>query len=213
MKNLLYVTFGLFLLLGACKNTTDNTVEPTAAVMTGDVLLMGGGAGDPRPDSLHMPDSSRCGSTVRITIDSLPTKAKTYISTNYAGYSVVKLFKQTKRDTVRFIVVVSKDTVTKVLVFDKTGTFQSVHTAVNGHRGGTGDPRHPVGGFKEEDVPVASLLPVIKTYISTNYAGYTTTKAEKETAFGVSIYEVEIQKGTTKKRLYFDINGKFLRVG
>lgn len=209
MKNLFLVLVSLMFLIGACKNTVDSAVTPTAAVMTGDVQLLGGGAGDPRPDSLHLPDSSRCGNSRRITIDSLPQITKTYMSTNYPGFNIIKLFKQVRNDTTRFIVVVSKDTTTKVLVFDKTGKFQSVHNVVNGHPG-NGHGR-PVGGFQDENVSVDALLPAIKTYISANYAGYTATKAEKESHNGVIEYEVEITKGTTKKKLVFDAAGKFLR--
>ena len=208
MKNLFLVLVSVMFIIGACKNTVD-TVTPTTAVMTGDVQLVGGGAGDPRPDSLHLPDSSRCGNSRRITVDSLPQITKTYISTNYAGFNIIKLFKQVRSDTTRFIVVVSKDTTTKVLIFDKNGNFKSVHNAVNGHPGS--NHGRPVGGFKDEDVSPDALLPAIKTYIATNYVGYTIKKGEKETHNGVVEYEVEIYKGTTKKKLVFDAAGKFLR--
>ena len=207
MKNLLLAMASLLLLIVACKNT-DESVTPAETIMTGDVQLMGGGAGDPRPDSIHMPDSSRCGQSRRFTYDSLPAISKTYITTNYAGFNVVKVFKFTRNDTARYFVVVSKDTTTKVLVFDKTGKFQSVHNVVNGHRG----PNHrgPVGGFSSTDISVDLLLPAIKTYIAANYVGYTIKKAEKESHRGISVYEVEIEKGSTKKKLLFDANGKFL---
>jgi Putative beta-lactamase-inhibitor-like, PepSY-like len=207
MKNLLLAMASLLLLIVACKNT-DESVTPADTIMTGDVQLMGGGAGDPRPDSIHMPDSSRCGQSRRFTYDSLPAISKTYITTNYAGYSVIKVYKFTRNDTARFFVVVSKDTSTKVLVFDKTGKFQSVHNAVNGHRGS--NHRGPVGGFSSTNITVDALLPVIKTYITANYTGYTIKKAEKESHLGISVYEVEIEKGSTKKKLLFDANGKFL---
>lgn len=211
MKNFWVALCSVMLIVMSCKNTTDSidSVTPTAAVMTGDVELMGGGAGDPRPDSLHLPDSSRCGNSHRLTVDSLPASAKTYISTNYAGYNVLKVFKINKRDTVRYIVVVSKDTTTKVLVFDKNGNFQSVHNVVSGHRG-NGHHR-PVGGYKAEIISVDSLLPAIKTYISTKYTSYTIKLAIKETHNGVVEYEVLIIKGTSIKKLTFDAAGKFLR--
>ncbi len=207
MKNLLLAMASLLLLIVACKNTGES-VTPAETIMTGDVQLMGGGAGDPRPDSIHMPDSSRCGQSRRFTYDSLPAISKTYITTNYAGFNVVKVFKFTRNDTARYFVVVSKDTTTKVLVFDKTGKFQSVHNAVSGHPG-SGHGR-PVGGFTEVKIEISALLPAIKTYIAANYVGYTIKSAEKETRLNISIYEVEIEKGSTKKKLLFDANGKFL---
>jgi hypothetical protein len=59
-------------------------------------------------------------------------------------------------------------------------------------------------------VKTADLLKAITDDLATNYKDYTVTSAFKVIKGDVTKYSVNVEKGTSKFRLFYDADGKFL---
>lgn len=141
-------------------------------------------------------DSLSTGTAIDPT--TIPTSVTTYISTNYAGYTVVKGRTRTVNGVTSNELIISNSTDLIVLVFDANWIFISEQLKSKGsEKGGT-------------TIDISTIPAVATTYITTNYAGYSISSAVSRTRNGVVSYEVTISDGTTKKRIIFDANWAFV---
>lgn len=128
---------------------------------------------------------------------------KTYLSTNYAGYTFINAYSETSNSTLTgYDVNITYNSVNYHVTFDATGTFVSVGTRV---------AKTPT-----TNVPVAQadLLAAITTYLNTNYAGYTFVNAYSEAVSGViANYDVNITSNAVTYHVVFDAKGVFVSVG
>ncbi|OJJ14003.1 hypothetical protein BKI52_44870 [marine bacterium AO1-C] len=131
---------------------------------------------------------------VAINATDLPQATQTYISTNYAGKTITKAYKITDSTGIVTGYEVELNDGTEVY-FDATGNFVKEEKDIEG---------------TETAIAASELPQAVQTYISTNYAGKTITKAYKitNTAGTVIGYEVELSDGT---EVYFDANGNFVK--
>ncbi len=144
-----------------------------------------------------------CGSSETvITADQLPAAVLTYLTTNYAGYTLVQAEQGTnlRNSATYYEVKFTLNGATKELHFDMTG-------AVLASSGGGG--KGYGGSSSTEVVITADKLPATAlTYLTTNYAGYTLVQAEQGTTpAGAVYYEVKFTLNGRTKQIHFDANG------
>lgn len=113
-----------------------------------------------------------------VTFASLPIAIGTYLTANYAGYTVQKTFKTSTSAGVvdGYVVVILFNSKPVALKFDATGTFVAELKQCEGHDlGGDGPGWHPGGRFDDRDgqhrdtVAISALPTVVKTYLTTTY--------------------------------------------
>ena len=125
-----------------------------------------------------------------VAISDLPAAITTYLSTNYAGATILNA--HTEANGYYDVTVKKADGTTVKLYFDAKGVFVKI-----GVKGGV-------------IVDISTLATAITDYISTNYAGATITKAALRPD---GSYEVSITTTAGKKvKLLFDKDGKFVKV-
>jgi len=147
------------------------------------------------------------GDANAVTIDpkTIPASVSTLISTNYAGYTVVKAESETHNGVASNEIDISNGTTMKALIFDTSWKFVSEQTGgKGGNHGGEGQ------GGQATSVALTSIPAAVTTFITATYPGYTTSVAESETHNGVASYELKIVNGTASKELIFDANWKFV---
>ncbi len=129
-------------------------------------------------------------STKIVAISDLPAAITTYLSTNYAGATILNA--HTEANGYYDVTVKKADGTTVKLYFDANGVFVKI-----GVKGGV-------------IVDISTLATAITDYISTNYTGATITKAALRSD---GSYEVSITTTAGKKvKLLFDKDGKFVKV-
>lgn len=174
--------------LGACNQTSN--VTPATSTATG--------AGRTATDSF--------GKGVTITADQLPAAATTYLTTNYAGYTLVQAVQGTDRMGATFYaVVIEQNGVRYHLHFDANGAFVA---SKGGHGPGPNDAN-------ETTITADKLPAAITTYLNTTYSGYTLVQAEQaaDTAGVVMYYETVITYNGKTFQLNFDATGNLLKGG
>ena len=136
-----------------------------------------------------------------IAVTALPAAAQTYITANYAGQTITAAYKVTIDGTNEIFYAAELSSGVEV-VFDANGKFLMEEKDMYG------DDDH------EDDATITNIaatdLPATaQTYISTNFAGKTITKAYKATFKNGTIeYGVELNDGTD---VYFDASGNFMK--
>ena len=148
-----------------------------------------------------------CGSSETIiTADQLPAAVLTYLTTNYAGYTLVEAEQGTnlRNSATYYEVTFTLNGTTKELHFDMTG-------AVLASSGG-GGKGYGGGGSSTEVVITADKLPAAAlTYLTTNYAGYSLVQARQgTTTAGAVYYEVKFTLNGRTKQIHFDANGALI---
>ncbi len=139
---------------------------------------------------------------ITITLAEVPAAAITYVSTNYTAYTINAAEKDTTGGITIYELYISSGTTKVKLIFDATGVFVKATTQSNS------GSSHTQVTITLAEVPAAAIA-----YVSTNYVGYTITKAEKSTSSaGVITYELYLSNGTTNITLVFDANGVFVKV-
>ena len=116
----------------------------------------------------------------QIPIDSLPVAVKTYISTNYAGYTIDEAQKDTLcNGTAGIEVELEKRNADDLTLF-----FSNENVFI----------------LKEEEIKYSALPTAVQTFIATNYPNYNLPKdADKITlSNGTVQYEIDIKEKTTK---------------
>lgn len=138
-----------------------------------------------------------------VTDATLPAIALDYLTTTYPGYTLVRAGEKTdKAGTVTgYMADITHNSLNYHIHFDATGKFVSSVERTGKHNG---------HGVK---VAEADLLPVIKTYLTTTYPGYTFDDAISFSVDGtVKGYGVRITTADAKEiGLMFDGAGAFLR--
>lgn len=145
-----------------------------------------------------------CGnSETVITADQLPAAVLTYLSTNYAGYSLVQAEQGTnlRTNATYYEVTFTFNGTTKELHFDMTGAVLTSSRS-KGHSGGSST---------EVVITADKLPPAALAYLATNYAGYTLVQAEQgTTTAGTVYYEVKFTYNGRTKQIHFDANGALI---
>jgi len=176
-----------------CKGTIKYEVE-----LSNDVEILFDANGqflkEEKDDGGDNNDKGSNKNEVAINATDLPQAVQTYIATNYAGKTIAKAYKTTDAAGATTGYEVELNDGTEVY-FDANGAFVKEEKDIEG---------------TETAIAASDLPQVIQTYIATNYAGRTITKAYKITdAAGTLIgYEVELSDGT---EVYFDANGAFVK--
>lgn len=177
-------------MLGACNQNSNVTPSTTTAAVVG--------AGRTATDSY--------GKGTTITADQLPAAATTYLTTNYAGYTLIQAVQGTDRmGTTFYAVVIEQNSVRYHLHFDANGTFVACK---GGHGPGMNDAN-------ETTITADALPAAITTYLTTTYPGYTLVQAEQaaDSAGVVIYYETAITANGKTFQLNFDPTGKLLKGG
>ena len=188
MRKQIFLGLVLAATLGACNQNSNVTPATTTAT----------GAGRTATDSF--------GKGVTITADQLPAAATTYLTTNYAGYTLIQAVQGTDRAGATFYaVVIEQSGVRYHLHFDAAGAFVA---SKGGHGPGPNDAN-------ETTITADKLPAAITDYLNTTYAGYTLVQAEQaaDAAGVVMYYETVITSSGKTFQLNFDATGKLLERG
>ena len=141
-----------------------------------------------------------------VSAESLPAAVLTYLSTNYAGYTLVQAEQGTNLNggATYYEVTFTYNGATKELHFDMTGAVLA--------NSGRGKGKGGSGGNNTEVVITSDKLPAAAlTYLSTNFAGYTLVQAEQGTdSSGATYYEVKFTYNGATKEIHFDATGGLL---
>ncbi|MFN8353779.1 MAG: PepSY-like domain-containing protein [Spirosomataceae bacterium] len=227
MKKLLLAALGGALLLTACSKNDNVTPQDSASVSTSSVPSAARTALTTtfptasqvswavNTTDVYQADFSVSGKAAiadiqgngkihgifsKIDAASLPTTITDYLNANYAGYTFVTagVKKDSTTSAIKgYKVVITLTNVRYALLFDGTGKFVQLDT----HDG------------KQKGTPVAQadLLAAIKTYLDTNYKGYTFVNASSHSSNGaVDGYMVLITYNGQNYFVRFDGTGKFV---
>ncbi len=154
----------------------------------------------------------------RVLYSDVPAVVKDYITANYTGYTAAdRAEKFTLADnSIQYNAYLGNGAIRKSVRMDAGGTFMCEKTgSVAGGHGGPGGGGCPgpggIGGH-HGGIPVDSLPAAIKTYITTNFAGYILRHAEYDSICPNGlVYEVDIVKVTSAPiTLYFEMTTAFL---
>jgi hypothetical protein len=193
MKKNLLVICGLFLLtLAACNEQSNVTPSDSTTAVS---------------SARGSADSSKKNTTnIAVTQANLLTAISTYLTTNYAGYTFVNAYSEAVSGVINaYDVNITLNSVPYHVVFNATGVFVSVNSAGKGK-----------GKIDQTMATVAQadLLATIKTYLNTNYAGYTFVNAYSETSNStLTGYDVNITYNSVNYHVTFDATGVFVSVG
>ena len=190
MKKQIMLGLVLAATLGACNQNSNVTPTTTASAVAG--------AGRAATDSY--------GKGITITADQLPAAATAYLTTTYAGYTLIQAMQGTDRTGATFYaVVIEQNSIRYHLHFDANGAF----VAGKGGRG-------PGMNDANETTITADALPAaITTYLTTTYPGYVLVQAEQaaDSAGVVIYYETVITANGKTFQLNFDPAGNLLKGG
>ncbi len=203
MKFNFFKVFGLAvvtafgLLTTSCQKNTTSDVTPTTGVTSTPILVSAlvVSVDSTKKDSVHVClDHDGNGHERRfyrdsVTFASLPAAVSTYLTANYAGYSVTSVYHVV--DSVAnfkgFIVVINFNSKPVAVLFDLTGAFVKVleqrsigdndGNGPGGEHGGGGDRFGDRDGKGRDSVSYANLPAAIKSYMTTTYKQDTFKKA------------------------------------
>ena len=154
----------------------------------------GHGNGGTAPDSTHIGGPKGGGHghdrhfKNEVSVDSLSAEIKSYISTNYSGYSVIHAETDTIcQGVVTEVLVCTSSSEPVKLIFDTAGTFL----------------------FKAERIKYADVPAEISAAVTAGYSTYTVMKrAEKLTlADGSAQYKVHMELSGVRKSVTFNADG------
>ncbi len=146
------------------------------------------------------------GNEQTINVSDLPKSVVSYVDNNYPAESIYKA--ATVRDrNVKYAVTLTSD---EIVEFDKNGGFIADEMSFM-HAG----EHHHGKGHHHHGVPSDSLSTAVKTYISTNFAGYAIRHAETDSicSDGLVTQVVLFKQGIAPVKLYFNSAGTFLMQG
>ncbi len=201
MKNLLIAVTTALLLVGILAACTQTNVDPTAASLAEARI------GSVTSTSAVSGTCVKGSSETVVSASTLPAAVLTYLSTNYAGYTLVQAERGTNLNggATYYEVTFTRNGATKELHFDMTGAVLTETGRGKGKdKGGSGSNTEVV--ITADKLPAAAL-----TYLSTNYAGYTLVQAERGTdSSGATYYEVTFTYTSKTKEIHFNANGALL---
>lgn len=146
------------------------------------------------------------GDEQTINVSDLPKSVVSYVDNNYPAESIYKAATVHNRN-VKYAVTLTSD---EVVEFDKNGGFVAGEMSFM-HPG----EHHHGKGHHHHGVPSDSLSAAVKTYISTNFAGYSIRHAETDSicSDGPVTQVVLFRQGIEPVKLYFNNAGTFLMQG
>ena len=202
MRNLLMAVTTALLMAGIITACTQSNVDPASTSDLTSARIAG--------VSSTSAVSGTCvkgSSETVVSASSLPAAVLTYLSNNYAGYTLVQAEQGTNQNggATYYEVKFTYNGATKELHFDMTGAV----LADSGHGKGGDHGKGGPGGNNTEVVITADKLPAAAvTYLNTTYAGYTLVQAEQGTnSTGATYYEVTFTYNGKTKEVHFDANG------
>lgn len=138
-------------------------------------------------------------------LTTLPAAITTYLNTNATGWTLKNAVSIAADNvTIHYHVVVSVAGVVQTYMFDKD--FNLIQNAGKGPKDNPLLPNFTVTEITQAQIPTAAI-----TYLNTNYAGWTFTKAQSVAA-DTTIKEIEVYISLAGKnyKVEFDGNGVFL---
>ena len=202
MKNLLLALSTAFLLVGILAACTQTSVDSASSASLADARIASVAS-----TSAVSGTCVKGSSETVVSASSLPAAVLTYLSTNYAGYTLVQAEQGTNLNggATYYEVKFTFNGETKELHFDMTGAV----LAETGR--GKGKGKGGSGGNTEVVITADKLPAAALTYLSTNYSGYTVVQAEQGTdSSGATYYEVKFTYNGKTKVIHFDANGALL---
>jgi len=182
---LIMAAFLLLLIISCSKDAVKSTTSSTSTTtITSTELSSTQGISLAVTDSTGSSDTLyaiKCypkgGKPDSIAFSSLPTAVGTYLTANYSGYTVLKVFKTltSSGSLDGYVVVIKYDGKPVALKFDGSGTFVAVLEQKDLKDIKSGQPCHPGGPFddrngKHQDTVAISALPAtITAYFKANY--------------------------------------------
>lgn len=162
-----------------------------ATKVKGDRNGKNGGKGD----RSHR-DSLSTGTAIDPT--TIPASVTSFISTTYAGYTVIKGRNRTVNGVISNELLISNSTDMKVLFFDANWGFVSELLKSKGDEKGA------------TTIDINTIPTNVSTYITTNYNGYSISSASSRSKNGIVSYGIIITNGTNIKKIIFDANWAFV---
>jgi len=165
------------------KSTETEAAKLDAAIAAAQAIQlttasMGASLAGPATDAIYAVNAYPAGGKKdSVTFASLPAAIGTYLTANYAGYTVQKTFKVSTAAGVidGYVVVILFNAKPVALRFDATGAFVSVLKQCERHDIGGGPGWHEGGRFADRDgqhrdtVALSALPATVKSYFTTNY--------------------------------------------
>jgi hypothetical protein len=202
MKNLLMAVTTALLLVGIISACTQTSVDSASSVSLADARIA-----SVTSTSAVSGTCVKGSSETVVSASSLPAAVLTYLSTNYAGYTLVQAEQGTNLNggATYYEVRFTYNGATKELHFDMTGAV----LAETGR--GKGKDKGGSGGNTEVVITADKLPAAALTYLTTNFSGYTLVQAEQGTnSSGATYYEVKFTYNGKTKEIHFDANGALL---
>ncbi|MVM30927.1 hypothetical protein GO755_12870 [Spirosoma sp. HMF4905] len=202
MKNLLVAVTTALLFVGIIAACTQTSVDSASSASLADARIA-----SVTSTSAVSGTCVKGSSETVVSASSLPAAVLTYLSTNYAGYTLVQAEQGTNLNggATYYEVKFTYNGATKELHFDMTGAV----LAETGH--GKGKGQGGSGGNTEVVITADKLPAAALTYLSTNFSGYTLVQAEQGTdSSGATYYEVKFTYNSKTKEIHFDANGALL---
>jgi uncharacterized protein YfiM (DUF2279 family) len=226
MKKLLLASLGGVLMLSSCSKNSDLTPQDSSSVSTSSVptvvqsaLTTSFPTASQTSWSIDSPEVYQAvfrvagGSKIadiqgngkmlrsfeKIDAATLPAAVTEYLNANYAGYTVevAGVKKDSTGAVTGYKTVILQNNTRYSLLFDGTGKFVKLDTHNGKHKG--------------TPVAQADLLAAIKTYLDTNYKGYTFVQAMSKSTNGtVTGYSVGITFDGVDYFVSFDAAGVFV---
>jgi hypothetical protein len=140
----------------------------------------------------------------KVDLTTLPAAITTYLNTNAVGWTLKNAVSVAADNVIiHYHVVVSVGATVQTYMFDKD--FKLVQNAGKGPKDNQELPNFTVAEITQAQIPAAAI-----TYLNTNYAGWTFTKAQTVSAdTTVKEYEVFIAVAGKNYKVEFDGNGVF----
>lgn len=200
MKNIVVAFLGALLIAGLFTACTQTSVDSASTTSLAEARI----ASVSSTSAVSGTCVKGTSETV-VSASSLPAAVLTYLSTNYAGYTIVQAEQGTNMNggATYYEVKFTYNNTTKELHFDMTGAV-----IADTGRGGKGKDGKGGSGNTEVVITPDKLPAAAITYLSTNYAGYTLVQAEQGTdSSGVTYYEVKFTYNGKTKEIHFNASG------
>jgi len=204
MKNLLVAVTTALLMVGIITACTKTNVDSASSASLAEARI----ASVTNTSAVSGTCVKGSSETV-VSASSLPAAVLTYLSTNYAGYTLVQAEQGTNLNggATYYEVTFTYSGAIKELHFDMTGAV----LAESGHGKGGDHGKGGSGGNTEVVITADKLPAAALTYLSTNFSGYTLVQAEQGTdSSGATYYEVKFAYNGKTKEIHFDANGALL---
>lgn len=205
----------LLVAFASCKKGDVSDTSESTASSTIAVAATTSANGEHGTDSVYLlQDCGRHGHRDSVAATDLPTAITTYLTSNYAGYTLHKAFavKNSSSTLTGYVVVIYYNDKPVGLAFDSTGNFVQVLeqrekgdlSGKGHHRGGRFEHRD---GQQRDTVALSTLPTAITTYFASNFPTDTLVKAFKSIDSSI----VVLSKNNGAFATVFTANGTFIK--